>query len=122
MMFYRVIAVDDSPIIIKMLEVMLANRYLFRGFTKSDRAVEYLRTKGADLLILDIDMPDIDGLEVLEKIREDFGQKMPIIMLTSNNDKKYVLECFTRGANDYAIKPIDEEQFLEKLEKLLNIK
>ena len=37
------------------------------------------------------DMPDIDGLEVLEKIREDFGQKMPIIMLTSNNDKDYVL-------------------------------
>lgn len=120
-MFYRVIAVDDSPMIIKMLEVMLGNKYIFRGFTKSDRAVEYLRTKGADLLILDIDMPDIDGLEVLEKIREDFGQKMPIIMLTSNNDKDYVLECYKRGANDYAIKPIDEEHFLKKIEKLLNI-
>lgn len=114
-----IVAVDDSPIILKMLECLLKGKYEFRGFTKGDRALTYLREKYVNLVILDIDMPDIDGFDMLDMIRGDLQLNMPIVMLTSNNDKNHVIECFKRGANDYAVKPLDELLFMQKLEKLL---
>lgn len=116
----QIVAVDDSPIIVKTLEVILKNKYQFRGFTKGERALEYIKGRDIDLLILDIDMPELNGLEVLDRIRIKDNNDMPILMLTSNNDKNYVLECYKRGANDYALKPIDEESFVKKIEKLLD--
>lgn len=116
----QIVAVDDSPIIVKTLEILLGNKCQFRGFTKGERALEYIKQKNVDLLILDIDMPDMNGLELLEKIRIENRKEMPILMLTSNNDKNYVLECYKRGANDYALKPIDEDIFMKKIENLLD--
>ena len=118
----KIVALDDSAIIVRMLEVLLGNNYEFRGFTKGERALSYLASQEADLLILDIDMPEMNGLEVLGRIRANPESEMPIIMLTSNNDKEHVLECFKRGANDYALKPIDEEAFIQKINKLLYMK
>lgn len=115
----KIVALDDSAIMVKMLEVLLGTNYEFRGFTKGDRALTYLASHKADLLILDIDMPEMNGLEVLDRIRANPELKIPIIMLTSNNDKEHVIECFKRGAIDYAIKPIDEEAFIQKIKKLL---
>ncbi|MCI7789540.1 MAG: response regulator [Lachnospiraceae bacterium] len=118
----RIVALDDSAIIVRMLEVLLGSNYEFRGFTKADRALAFLEVQEADLLILDIDMPEMNGIEVLDRIRANPESAMPIIMLTSNNDKGHVLECFKHGANDYALKPIDEEAFIQKINKLLYMK
>lgn len=114
-----IVAVDDSPIILKMLECLLKEKYAFRGFTKGDRALTYLQERFVNLIILDIDMPDMNGVEVLDMIRNELHLETPIIMLTSNNDKNHVVECFKHGANDYVVKPIDEAAFMQKLEKFL---
>lgn len=116
-----IIAVDDSGIILKTLEKLLSEDYEFHAFSKGMRALKYLKEKMTpDLIILDIDMPEIDGYEMLELIREkDDLKQVPVIFLTSNSDKQHVVKAISGGANDYAVKPIDEEGFMDKVRKLL---
>lgn len=114
-----IVAIDDSPVILRMLEVLLKGKYSVQGFTKGKRALAYLAEKGADLVLLDIDMADMSGFEVLVSIRESIGVNIPVIMLTSNCDEASVLKCVKHGANDYTIKPIDEAVFMKKVEKYL---
>lgn len=116
-----VIAVDDSGIILKTLEKMLAGNYEYHAFSKGMRALKYLKEEDVpDLIILDIDMPEIDGYEMLEMIREkDDLKQVPVLFLTSNNDRQHVMKAVSGGANDYAVKPIDEETFMDKVHKLL---
>lgn len=116
-----IIAVDDSGIILKTLEKLLAGTYEYHAFSKGMRALKYLKEEDTpDLIILDIEMPEIDGYEMLEMIREreDLNQ-VPVLFLTSNSDKQHVVKAINGGANDYAVKPIDEESFMGKVHKLL---
>lgn len=115
-----IVAVDDSALILKMLEKVFANKYSLYSFIDGNRALEYLRKKIPDLIILDIDMPGINGFDMLKMIREEGRLKqVPVIFLTSNSDKNHVLKAMTSGANDYVIKPIDEDVLLKKIEGLI---
>lgn len=116
-----IVAVDDSGIILKSLEKLLAETYEFHAFTKGMRALKYLKEEDTpDLIILDIDMEGINGYEMLEMIRKKEELKdVPVIFLTSNNDREHVVKAINGGANDYAVKPINEEVFMDKVHKLL---
>lgn len=116
-----IVAVDDSGIILKSLEKLLAGTYEFHAFTKGMRALKYLKEEDTpDLIILDIDMEGINGYEMLEMIRKKEELKdVPVIFLTSNNDREHVVKAINGGANDYAVKPINEEVFMDKVHKLL---
>ncbi len=116
-----IVAVDDSGIILKMLEKLLSEEYAYIGFSKGMRALKYLKeARTPDLIILDIDMPIIDGYEMLEMIRKKEELKdAPVLFLTSNKDKEHVVKAIQAGANDYIVKPIDEEVFMDKVRKLL---
>lgn len=116
-----IVAVDDSGIILKTLEKLLSGKYAYHAFSKEMRALKYLKEEDTpDLIILDIEMPEIDGYQMLEMIRERPELKqVPVIFLTSNSDKEHVARAVNSGANDYAVKPIDEEVFMEKVRKQL---
>lgn len=116
-----IIAVDDSGIILKTLEKLLGGTYEYHAFSKGMRALKYLKEEDTpDLIILDIEMPEIDGYEMLEMIREKEELKqVPVLFLTSNNDRQHVVKAISGGADDYALKPIDEEGFMEKVHSLL---
>lgn len=116
-----IVAVDDSGIILKMLEKLLSEKYAYHAFSKGMRALKYLKEEDTpDLIILDIDMPEIDGYQMLEMIREKPDLKdVPVIFLTSNGDKQHVAKAVSGGANDYAVKPIDEDVFMDKVRRLL---
>ncbi len=116
-----IVAVDDSMIILRMLEKLLSKEYVFHAFSKGMRALKYLKDEGRpDLIILDIEMPEIDGFKMLEMIRQkDELKEVPVLFLTSNRDKDHVVKAIEGGANDYTLKPIDEEVFMDKVRKLL---
>lgn len=119
----KIVAVDDSAIVLKMLEKVLGTRYDLHSFAGGGRALQFLRTRTPDLIILDIDMPEIDGYEMLRQIREfEHLAEVPVIFLTSNNDKSYVVKAVAGGAKDYVIKPIDEELLLGKVRAQLGEK
>lgn len=69
-----------------------------------------------DLILLDIKMPKINGFEVLEKLKSDTKTKtIPIVMLTSSSSKEEIAMGYQQGANAYITKPIDFNEFSEKL-------
>ena len=84
-----------------------------------------LKEKMYDLILLDIEMPDFGGLEILRRIREneksagiDLGDGIPIIMVTAH--RKPFLDAFYQGCTDYIVKPIDPVKLIEKVESKLN--
>ncbi len=116
-----IVAVDDSGIILKMLEKLLGEEYEYTGFSKGLRALRYLKeARTPDLIILDIEMPEIDGYEMLNMIRKKEELKeTPVLFLTSNKDKENVVKAIKSGVNDYIVKPVDETVFMDKVRKLL---
>ena len=92
---------------------MLSRRLLRRGYTVlaaegGTRALEIVDSQPVDLILLDIMMPDIDGIEVLRQVRSKFAQdELPVIMTTAKDDSRDIVEALDLGANDYVTKPID---------------
>jgi len=71
------------------------------------------------LLLLDIRMPQVDGVEVLRQIREDsLLKKMPICMLTTTDDPREVVRCHDFGCNNYIVKPVDYDKFADAIRQL----
>ena len=71
------------------------------------------------LLLLDINMPKIDGIEVLKRMKDnDDLKKIPVIMLTTTDDPREVDYCYKLGCNVYVTKPVDFLEFTEKLNRL----
>jgi CheY-like chemotaxis protein len=67
-------------------------------------------------VLLDIQMPGLDGIEVLKNIRKSIDHKsLPVVMLTSSNMESDVLTCYLEGANGYVVKPINFDEFVNKI-------
>lgn len=118
----RIVAVDDSGLVLKMLGKVLGDEYDLHSFASGKRALQFLSdvSRTPDLIILDIEMPEMNGYEVLEKIKKmDHLVDTAVIFLTSNNDKGHVIKAVAGGAKDYVIKPIDETILLQKIHALL---
>ena len=97
-------------------------------FDNGQSVLDYLFRKGAGpvrmpdrpyLLLLDIRMPQVDGVEVLRQLKEDAElRKIPVIMLTTTDDPREVERCHTIGCASYIVKPVDYEKFAEAIKSL----
>ncbi len=105
----RLLIVDD----VRENREILRRRFERHGFhaTEADGGVEALdliERETFDLVLLDIMMPDIAGIEVLERIRKKFSQgALPVIMVSAKSQSEDVIDALNRGANDYIIKPVE---------------
>ena len=116
-----IIAVDDSGVMLQTLEGLLSGQYEFRGFSRAARALKYIAQSPPALILLDIDMPEVDGYKMLEIIKQNIELRfIPVIFLTSNNDRDYVIKAVKYGADDYVVKPIEKEVLINKIETLLS--
>lgn len=71
------------------------------------------------LILLDLKMPKVSGLQVLEKIKSDPALKsIPIVMLTSSNEGPDIEKCFSLGANSYIVKPVDSDNFFNAVKEI----
>lgn len=95
MLFHKkmIVAVDDSGIFLKKLTKVLGENYDLHAFSVGKRALQFLKERTPDLIILDIDMPEINGYEMLKMIKErEHLQNVPVIFLTSNGDRDSVIK------------------------------
>lgn len=71
------------------------------------------------LILLDLKLPKVDGLDVLERLKGDRrSRKIPVVVLTSSNQEPDLERAYDRGANSYIVKPVDFEQFVEAVQQL----
>lgn len=114
----KVIVADDSRVIREKLKLILKNSEFEVIGEASDgkQAVTLCELLEPDIVTLDFNMPKLDGVKVIEILREnDFEGK--IIMLTGVSDKKLITKALIKGANSYLIKPFDKEELIEELNK-----
>jgi CheY-like chemotaxis protein len=112
-----ILAVDDSAFILGILKNILTEAgYKITCVTSSTDALRFLIKNRPDLFILDIEMPQLNGYELAEKIRET-GQSAPIIFLTANSTKEYLVKAVSSGAVDFIVKPINKDHVLERIAK-----
>jgi len=88
------------------------------GFTEEEEAVAHVKTNRVDLVILDIKLKKIDGVEVLAEMKKSDPQ-IRAIMLTGYPTLESARESLQLGASEYCVKPIDKEEIEEKVEKVL---
>ena len=114
-----ILAVDDATIFLNIIKAALNDSpYNLTCVTSGTAAMKYLQDKRASLFILDIEMPGMNGFELAKRIRES-GRKAPIIFLTSNGTKSYVVKAMDAGGTDFIVKPINKDQLLSRIKKHL---
>ncbi|MFH0894329.1 MAG: response regulator [Bacteroidota bacterium] len=124
------IAEDDeghAKLIRKNIEAAGIHNEMIR-FKNGEEVLNFLQKKNGKgkmkentpyVLLLDIRMPGIDGIQVLEFIKKDEAlKKLPVIMLTTTDDPREVERCHALGCNNYITKPLDYNQFMEVIRKL----
>lgn len=116
----RILAVDDSPVNLAIIERELKNKYEVIPVNSGSRALRYLKTETPDLILLDIQMPQMDGIETLKNIRElENGAGIPVIMLTARNDKSSILESSRLGICEYVLKPFSSQDLHDRISRTL---
>jgi diguanylate cyclase (GGDEF)-like protein/PAS domain S-box-containing protein len=120
----RVLIVDDELVNRELLSHALTrNGYRTTKVNNGIEALDRISAEPFDLVLLDVIMPGMDGMECLEKIREQFSATdLPVIMVTGEHDRERLLQAFRAGANDYITKPVDREILLIRASTHTNLR
>jgi two-component system, OmpR family, KDP operon response regulator KdpE len=114
----RILVVDDEPQIRRFLEIGLrAQGYRVRLAATGQAGLEELATQGADLVILDLGLPDRDGRDILADLRQ--WSQVPVILLTVRSGEAEKVAALDAGANDYVTKPFGVQELMARIRALL---
>ena len=110
----RILIVDDNPDSVTIMQTILENRgYQISTATTGAEALAHIKKGGADLVLLDVMMPEMSGLEVLQRIKDDSATGMlPVILVTAKTHDEDVLSGYQYGADYYITKPFTAKQLL----------
>lgn len=119
-MSIRILVVDDNPDILANVRDFLSmtDGWDTETCTTGRAALERLQTASFDLLILDIGLPDVDGVTITRQLRNT-GNRLPILMLTARDTIDDRVEGLTSGADDYLVKPFSLRELAARVEALL---
>ena len=117
----KILAIDDSSINLRILKDSLSDEYILIPVLSGKMALKYLETQPADLILIDMYMPDMDGIETLRCIRSmDECRDIPIIFLSASVEEQVKRDCFILGAKDYIQKPFKASFVKETIKRILS--
>jgi two-component system, response regulator len=127
----EILLVEDNPEDAEMTMRALRKRNLanqVHWVKDGEEALDYLFCSGAyagrnpahppKLVLLDIKMPKVDGIEVLRRVKGSDLKSIPVVVMTSSNEERDVLESYRLGVNSYIVKPVQFEAFLETVSSI----
>ncbi|MFW9594311.1 MAG: HD domain-containing phosphohydrolase [Macromonas sp.] len=120
----RIFVVDDEPANLRLMEKMLSKEgYLSTVLIADPREVVPLyRQQAPDLILLDINMPHLDGYKVLELLKDlNDPTPAPVIVLTAQNSREHLLQALAGGARDFVTKPFDRAELVMRVRNLLEV-
>lgn len=118
-MAYRILIVDDAEFLrMRISKMLVGDGYEVMEAENGARAVDMYKANHPDLVLMDITMPEMDGLTALKHIRQ-FDPKAKVVMLTALGQESVVLEAIKSGAKDFVVKPFERERVMTAIAKLL---
>jgi len=119
-----ILIVDDNSQNLQVLaKILQGNNYEIEFATNGEAALKWLKDKKFDLMLLDINMPGMNGFEVCRKIRSNQElNNVPVIFLSADTDRESILKGFDLGAQDYVTKPFDSRELLARVRTHLALK
>jgi len=117
----KVLIVDDEPNNVDFLEQALEDSgYQLITATNGQEALNKIQSEQPDLILLDLNMPIMDGFTVLAKVKEDPNLRdIPVIIISSEHESKSVVKGIKQGAEDYLTKPVNAELLVKKVKDFL---
>lgn len=116
----KILIVEDNQDLLKVLQMLLKDPYETFGAMKGEQAVNIACAELPDLILLDIILPDMDGLETAKMIRQHPElQATPILAMTARVSRIDEQDCILNGCDDYIAKPFTYDQLLPRIQKLL---
>jgi two-component system KDP operon response regulator KdpE len=110
----RILVVDDEPQILRALRInLVARQYVVVTSTNGTEALAAASEEHPDLVVLDLGLPDIDGSEVIRRLRE--WTRVPIIVLSGRKDSRDKVDALDAGADDYVTKPFSIDELLARV-------
>lgn len=119
-----VLIIDDEPIMRKLLMQIIKDRHEVVVKSNGREALEWMYSGNIpDLVVADLNMPEIDGFEYIKKVRESgFFQDVPLIVLSGEESSAERIKSLKLGANDYMIKPFNPEELALRIDNLLRLR
>jgi len=123
-MAYNVLIVDDSMpmrgVIKKIIKASGFNVKDFFEASNGNEALKLLNEEWIDLVLTDYNMPEMNGLELMDEIKKcDTSKSIPVVVITTEGSKKRLVEFLEKGAMDYIKKPFTPEEIKEKLNQIM---
>lgn len=117
-----ILVVDDDKANLTLAQNILLPKYRIAASNSGPAALKYLENHRPDLILLDINMPDMDGFEVMEQIRlRGESDTIPVIFLTADNLAETEIKCFQMGAMDFVTKPFVPDILLSRVDKTIEL-
>ncbi len=118
---FKIAMVDDNWEICELFKTIIQNLEMFEviSFDKGYRFLEYIEDNQYDIAIIDIDLPDISGYEIIKEIRNEHQNYVPIIVISAFDDFPHKIKALELGADDYIIKPVNIFEVVIKMNNLL---
>ena len=115
----RILLVDDDELLMEALATdLISNHYAVDVATDGEMGWEFIRLFNYNLVVLDLNLPDIDGITLCRKLRTQ-NYKMPVLLLTASDDQQNKVKGLDAGADDYVVKPFDFPELTARIRALL---
>lgn len=116
----KILVAEDEPMLLKTIELKLKKEGYEVIVTSDGRqAAEQIESANPDMVITDIMMPYVSGLELINLIRQKLNRNTPVIMLSAMEQEKVVMEAFELGADDYITKPFSLNELVIRVKRLV---
>ena len=118
----KILVVDDKPALSKLIVQFLGKTYDISSQEDGIKALAWLQDGNIpDLILTDIQMPNLNGIELIKRLKESgFFRDIPIFVLSSKESSEDRIKCLRLGADDYLVKPFNPEELSIRIEKILN--
>jgi DNA-binding NtrC family response regulator len=116
----KLLIVDDEPDMLKLLSMIIKEKTPYEAVTTNNplEALELVKQGGFDLIIADLKMPGLDGMELLEAVKR-VDEGIPVIIITAYGTVESAMEIMQKGGFDFITKPFKKEQILYTIDKAL---
>jgi DNA-binding response OmpR family regulator len=110
------LVVDDDPAVLGLLtEILVEDGYITTSFPRGRPALDALAQQPYDVLVVDVGLPDMNGMRICQEARQQYGDDIVIFIITGDQQRERVVTAFEIGADDFISKPFDIDELLARI-------